>query len=424
MADIEARVRIITAKRQTLREQLNNMLTLITIDGIPPLTELKLRLEEITELFRSYRELHEELSMLDPENGGLAEMQTIRNDYYQVATRVKDGTDAAISRLETSTPTNFGFANSTMIEKQKIFKLPTITLHSFSGEFNQWLPCIKGFNSKIDNLEDMSDGTKFTYLQGCLKGSAASKIGHLIGDDASYKAAKEILEECYGKRRVLISRYCDAILDIDKQRPQTTEALSKIVDDVRLNLTTLKSLNVIFEPLVVVRLLERALPPKIREDWEKSLNLDILPTLEQIFKFINETVYRISSTSASTEHEPEFSKKRANKLNDKSHKYARNEKTERSFATGQIHNQSQSKCSYCNGDHYIYNCDSFTSSNVKQRWEARKEKDLCRNCLGKIHSTCPSRHRCKICNRFHHTLLHNQSKSSNAENGSKSNPSS
>ena len=41
----------------------------------------------------------------------------------------------------------------------------------------------------------MSDATKFSYLQGCLKGSAASKIAHLIGDDASYQAGKNILEE-------------------------------------------------------------------------------------------------------------------------------------------------------------------------------------------------------------------------------------
>ena len=63
--------------------------------------------------------------------------------------------------------------------------------------------------------------------------------------------------------------------------------LNKLVDDLRLNLTTLKSLNVTFEPLVVVRLLERALPSKIREDWEKSLNLETLPTLDQIYKFLH-----------------------------------------------------------------------------------------------------------------------------------------
>ena len=386
---------LIAQKRQTLREELTVLMGLV--EQRHNLTQLKLQLEEVTGLFKEYRTLHEELRMISPESEGLVEMDSIRSDYFRVAGAIKDRSDEELPQAD-ATP-NASIINSTMTERRKLLKLPTVPLPTFSGDFNEWLPFINSFKNKIDRDNEIPEGTKFAYLQGCLKGNAASKIAHLVGDDSSYRVAMNLLEESYGKFQVLVFKYIDAIMATDKKRPQTLEELGRVVDELRLNITTLKTLGVNYDSLTAIRYLENALPPKIREDWKRTLDLDVLPTFEQLCKFVNNAIYRYSNAECG----PSSPKKRVFNANEnRPAKHFKNNKAERSFVT----NSDQSKCVVCEGNHRPFACDSFAKLTVQQRWDIVKTKNLCRNCLYENHAFCPSKSRCKKCNRFHHTLLH------------------
>ncbi|XP_045023635.1 uncharacterized protein LOC123468017 [Daphnia magna] len=64
-------------------------------------------------------------------------------------------------------------------------------------------------------------------------------------------------------------------------------------------------------------------------------------------------------------------------------------------------------CPFCTGDHWPTDCD--TAKTVEERYDIAKVKKLCFNCLRKMHqasSDCPSKYRCRVCNRAHHTSLH------------------
>ncbi len=62
-------------------------------------------------------------------------------------------------------------------------------------------------------------------------------------------------------------------------------------------------------------------------------------------------------------------------------------------------------CPFCSGDHWPTDCD--TAKTVEERYEIAKVKKLCYNCLRERHQAdCPSKFRCRECNRAHHTSLH------------------
>lgn len=67
--------------------------------------------------------------------------------------------------------------------------------------------------------------------------------------------------------------------------------------------------------------------------------------------------------------------------------------------------QTASKCSLCNGDHYITR--GFASKSVIERRELVNAKRLCYNCLGSHQlSECRTQKRCRVCNGHHHTMIH------------------
>ncbi len=70
---------------------------------------------------------------------------------------------------------------------------------------------------------------------------------------------------------------------------------------------------------------------------------------------------------------------------------------------------ANSTCPVCTTEkHPLYTCGKFKSMPYEDKLQAVRNSYLCTNCLSaghfKIH--CKSMHRCKVCQKSHHTLLH------------------
>ncbi len=71
--------------------------------------------------------------------------------------------------------------------------------------------------------------------------------------------------------------------------------------------------------------------------------------------------------------------------------------------------ESGAKCISCKSEnHPLYVCPTFRAMSHDNKIALLKEKKLCMNCLNGGHfiKSCKSIHRCKRCQRSHHTLLH------------------
>ncbi|XP_075145731.1 uncharacterized protein LOC142220456 isoform X1 [Haematobia irritans] len=91
-------------------------------------------------------------------------------------------------------------------------------------------------------------------------------------------------------------------------------------------------------------------------------------------------------------------------------------------------NSSTPMCRICKKRHFIKHCPHFQRMSAVERRNIIREKGFCFNCLCTAHQRnfCPSRNKCLVCNKNHHTMVHvdniQQPNSQNSSNVSRSRP--
>uniref|UniRef100_A0ABD2W5L0 DUF1758 domain-containing protein n=1 Tax=Trichogramma kaykai TaxID=54128 RepID=A0ABD2W5L0_9HYME len=405
----------VARKRGTLKGRLTVLKGLISNNEVDPLNA-SIRFERVTDLFREYESLVEGLVN---EEGNLEADQAriVENEYYEMATRIRTLMIPNSSNPGTSSSFGIPVGNSTMIERQQLVKLPIANLPQFDGNHEKWLSFKNTFLSMIDARTDVDDLNKFLYLRDCLKGSAFNKLALYDASAENYARAWKTLTDEYEKRRVLIAKHYDGIIDIPSLTVASSEGLTRIIDDARQHISMLESLKVKIDKGMIVRTIEKKLPIDVRMKWEETLSFDEFPTFEQLCKFISEYVFRINSLNTnSVQRNASFNNKRRNE-----HPHNNSSKTRKIDSVAKTFVTSfQNNCAYCKNAHPIYKCEEFEKLKVQQRWEVVKSKKLCRNCLRTHTGPCSLSH-CKLCDRFHNTLLHDESVRSNSTRARKSN---
>ena len=147
-----------------------------------------------------------------------------------------------------------------------------------------------------------------------------------------------------------------------------------------------------WDPMLVV-LVKRKLPFKTREEWEKQLEPEKVPTYTELRTFLEkrfrtlESLELVGGTSSQTGN-----KSKAD-----------------SYNNSKINSSERSYCPVCKDTfHSIMKCETFLSMSVGNRSAFVIAKSLCRNCLATGHTIkdCKSKKTCFKCNRSHNTLLH------------------
>ena len=144
---------------------------------------------------------------------------------------------------------------------------------------------------------------------------------------------------------------------------------------------------------MIVCILERALPSEIRDEWEKSLEPNVMLDFKQFYKFIHRYITRINKIDWDTARSlGGQSGKRSHNGTPQNGKTRRSNSGARAFVTS-----SSVACTYCGQGHLIYKCTAFEKLNVSQRWKAVKAKSLCFNCLREHNLPCNSTKNCRKC---------------------------
>ena len=392
------RIKYITQKRSTLKTQITTLTKLTEQDDYDPLN-VKMRLKRITELFHGYEELHDELAVIDPQNDRLDEFDEIQDRYYALASKIGTANNSNVTHNESLNQT------SVQTEKPRRIKLPIPNIPKFDGTIEHWLSYKNTFMTMVDARDDISDLEKFIHLRDSLKGEALKKISLYDNSDTSYKAAWKVLTEAYEKTRVLISNHLDAILELSVKNKLLSQELTRLVDDTRQHVTMLNMLKVQPDEHLIIRIIEKALQQHIREKWEEKLNLNSYPTLEHLYTFLSETAFRLKTLETDAIRvKTESEKKRPNANKDS--RVFKSRKIE-STGVGAFITTSSANCFVCKIEkHELYRCPTFRTATLQRKWEIVNNAKLCKNCLRSHNGPCTSSH-CKLCQRFHNTLLHN-----------------
>ena len=95
-------------------------------------------------------------------------------------------------------------------------KLPKLITKEFNGNVLNWKTFWDQFESTIHSKTNISSIDKFIYLTSFLCKSAYDTIYGLALTSQNYLEAVQLLKNCYGNPQVLINKYMEQFVQLDK----------------------------------------------------------------------------------------------------------------------------------------------------------------------------------------------------------------
>lgn len=314
--------------------------------------------------------------------------------YYQLKGELKDLLDAFQPQQQQQPNANHnGNHNPNEASKESKVKLPKIELPTFSGSYHTWISFKNRFTNLIHDNKSLSNVDKLEYLKSCTTHEAEKAIQRFQITDQNYKAAWDRLNEKYDSKRMLQDTEIETIIDRKEIKAETAKEIRELLDVVQESLETLKNMNVdttSWDPMLVV-LVKRKLPFKTREEWEKQLEPEQVPTYAELIAFLEKRFRTVESLELVGGNSTDADKRNpTNNIN-------------------KIKSNHRASCPACyDAFHSLMKCEIFLKMSVSNRSAFVNAKSLCRNCLATGHmiKDCNSTKTCFKCNRSHHTLLH------------------
>ncbi len=271
---------------------------------------------------------------------------------------------------------------------------------TFDGDVLHWKQFWEQFSVSVHDRSNISNAEKLVYLQQAVKnGSAKNVIDSLSRSGDHYNEAVDCLMSRYDGPRLIHRAHVRVIMDAPPLKDGSGKELRRLHDIIQQHLRALKSKC---EPSgsFLTSVIKLKLDVDTLFEWQKhSLAQTEIPHYDDLLEFIDIRA-QASETLLFT----------SNKKNPWK-KLSTSGKTVPSFTAN-----SATVCLLCDNErHPLYACSKFKSMSHDSKLSTVKIHSLCFNCLSSGHFTknCKSSHRCKKCQRLHHTLMHLESESNN-----------
>ena len=277
-------------------------------------------------------------------------------------------------------------------------RLPKIDVPTFDGSILHWKSFWEQFSVAVHNRRDISDTEKLVYLRHSVKdGSAKNVIEGLSRTGEHYNEAIECLQTRFDRPRLIHQAHVRKVLDIPNLKDGSGKELRRLHDVAQQHLRALKSMGKEPSGAFITSTLELKLDPGTLFEWQKhSQDETDVPHYRDFLDFVN---LRAQASEGSAGEVP----KRGTA------------KTFSGFGGG----GGSDPCVICKGNkHPLYSCSKFKTMTHEQKLAAVKGNKLCLNCLkpGHFVKACKSLHRCRDCQKPHHSLLHSDGESNSGDN--------
>lgn len=262
-------------------------------------------------------------------------------------------------------------------------KLPMLEVPTFSGNLLDWPSFSDLFKATIHYNVELTNSQRLQYLKASLKGDAASILRTTKITDANFAPAWKSLEERYNVASALVHAQIHTLFS--QPKASNVNGIKSLFDVTIDCLNSLANMNIEttnWDPILIY-IIQDKLPASSLALWNQlRFGKKEVPTWDEMKTFLQS--YCMS---------------------------AEIETPEPSIASPQTpHKSNHGNCEMreCNEEHSIRICPLFLQLDEKDRIEMARQVNLCLNCLRQGHkmAQCSSEHRCLMCNKKHHTLLH------------------
>ncbi|UYV80742.1 hypothetical protein LAZ67_19001575 [Cordylochernes scorpioides] len=346
------------------------------------LQNLKLIHEDISEIKTETKNLFDEL---------LEQEEVDEEKEFEGYETIQDKMKKLEIKLRRALEGNQSTADTKQAKGLETVILPKFELPHFYGDANSWFNFKEVFGMTIDQNPGLSDLQKLQYLGSAVKGEAARLIRGFPISSASYRQAWDTLVFRYDNQRELAYAQLNKIFKIKQMKYPSAKALRELLDTCNESVRNLGSLGLQRNELVdiiLVQFLRNRIDEDMKRQWELTQDERSFPCYEDFILFLERQARSL----------PQGSKEYQRKENE----------IQKDYANVHIAIDTNAQiCIACKAGHRIYNCTTFSTMPIEQKWEFVKQHKMCYNCLKRGHTgkNC-YQGPCKKCNKRHHTLLH------------------
>ncbi|XP_054728899.1 uncharacterized protein LOC129237929 [Anastrepha obliqua] len=353
--------------------------------------ELQCRLGILESYFKQALSVQADIEDLDPINNGRADLE----DSYVT---VKLNIQAQLGEDDNST-VHFPETSTAAVVKPSSH-LPRLSLPTFNGDYADNKNFITSFTQIIAREPRLSNIEKFNYLLTCLKGLALETVNAFQVTSENYPKALDRLKQRFDNPRLIFLEGIASLFSLTALERSNAQQLRSLVDKASVIFSSLESVGTFanIAQALLINIVMGKCDQQTRNKWNESLDYKSLPTWSQCTQVVERHCQFLHSCESSSQRKPESGKQ--NRVSNRMQNSA--------FAI------ANSNCVLCSSsNHKLVGCLRFKEMNTNQRFDLIKKHDLCINCLGNGHRMiqCPSKNRCRCCNRAHHTLLHHENAS-------------
>lgn len=287
-------------------------------------------------------------------------------------------------------------------------RLPRVNLPTFSGKYEEWQSFYDMFSTLIHNSKSITSVQKLHYLKGSLTGEALNLLREYSTTEANYEEAWKQLIRRYNNKRYNCNAILRNLFAIRKVQSESASGVRYLLDTTSTCIKSLQNIGITTDSwdVLIIYLVVSKLDVDSIKQWEQQINMfnDDLPTWSQLQDFL-EGRFRSLEMIDNNVARPTQTNKTVMKA--------------KTFHMA-IENQSKNSgvvCAMCSDNHYIYHCKRFELMTARDRQDFVQNKRLCFNCLSPTHAAlkCRQSRSCRKCGKRHHTMLHFERKSTEAD---------
>lgn len=385
---------LLRRKRANIKASCTRCKSYIESMDITPenVVQAKLRLDKLNDNWNQYDTVQSELEILVEAEA--ADRETFEAAFFALSGKIQLIIMGEGNEIE---------AASNMVASRSQangnVRLPKITLATFSGAYNEWMPFHNTFKSLIHTNDTLSNIQRFHYLKSALTGEAADVIEALEISEENYNNAWDLLKKRYDNLLLIIKNHIQAMFEWPSLTKENPVALRQIMSGMTKHLSSLKSLNRPTDSWddILIYLLSTKLDTVTAKEWQMSVEDGSIPTFKQMTDFLLRRCKALETASKKPLSAAQESNTRGGS----------------SKSTASHVASIKEKCPICSEDHFIFHCKKFLNLSTDQRFNQIEVHKLCINCIRTSNhqaKECKARS-CKICSKRHNTLLHREGRS-------------
>lgn len=384
-------LKILEAERQSLYLIVQNLYDLSrAIDTTEKRSEFLIRIRTLDrtreEFVQIVRKINEANFELDPEySPSFKQLQTIDELYCYI--KYAEESIAEIPKME-------------KLNCKPKFKLPTLSLVSFNGDFRRWPLFHQSFKETIHENEQLSDAEKIQYLTSQLTGAAANMISGILPVASNYKVIWDLLIDRFQDPRTLATQYLNQILSFKKITVGDTKNLDSFTEHFETAVTAFRTLGIAdLTDFILTHVALSKLDKDTVSAFEQYSRREKVPKFDSLSKFVKEQakIFQRTQNMSISNYAPRSSK------------------------THVLVSSNNSKLISCpagcvDNAHPLHSCPKFKAMDPSARLKLVNTRKLCWNCLRTYESgKCKSKFTCFKCGKKHHTLIHMENKKLDAD---------